>query len=267
MTNSTRIRFGALVAAAAVVAGGFFATAPANAAATGTITVTPSTIKDGTTDWGTGFTVAGTDFTGGSTLDLELTAPDGSSLGTFPTTADANGGFSATVVPNATFPILTAGDKLTVSVANSSAGDTAADATITQLAAQSITANLSTITTDELAAGTPIEVYACGYLPGETITTTVDYAGQTFDVSDPSDIADEIGCIGVAVSLVSGTATAGDVVIHVNSASLPQSTTVTVTGADATVPGSTPSAPPAVNGGATTTASGSSPTRLPVVSG
>lgn len=267
MTSFTRTRFGALVATAAIVAGGFFAAAPANAAVTGAITVTPSTIAGDATGWGTGFTVTGTGFSAGSTLDLDLKAPDGSSLQTFPATADASGAFSAPIVPTVAFPALTAGDKLTVSVINSSASDTAADVTITKLAPQSIATNVSTITADELTAHTPILFYACGYQPGETITTLIDYAGQTFDISQPGNVADELGCFDWSLTLTSGTATPGDLVIHVDSASLQQSTTVTVTGPDTTVPGSTPSTPPTVSGSASTSASSSTPTRLPVVSG
>lgn len=267
MTSSTRIRFGALAAAAAVVAGGFFAAAPANAAQEGTLTITPSTIPGGAAGCGTGFIVTGSGFTAGSTLDLDLEGTDGTSIETFPATVDSSGDFSAPLAPTAAFPALVPGDKLSVAVINSSASDTAADATITQLAPKAIASSVSTITTAELASGTPIEVYACGYAPGEAITTMVDYAGRTFDVSDPADVADELGCIAVAVSLVSGTATAGDVVVHIDGATLTQNVTVTVTGADTTVPGSTPSAPPAVDGGASTSTSGTSSTRLPVVSG
>ena len=93
-------------------------------------------------------------------------------------------------------------------MANSSAGDTATAATLLKLAPKSITAAVTTLTTDELAAGTPIEVYACGYAPGETITATVDYAGRTYTITDGTEVADELGCIGIAAALVAGTATA-----------------------------------------------------------
>ena len=265
MTTSTRIRFGALGALAALVAGGWFATAPATAAQQGTLSITPGVIAGGATGWGTGFTVAGDGFTPASTLELDLEDPASTSLETFPVTVDAAGTFSADVDPTVPFPALDPGETLTVAVINSSAGDTAPTVDILQLAPAGIRTNVSTISTTELAAGTPIDVEACGYVPGEAVTTTVDYSGQTHDVSAAGDVADELGCTSSSLVLTSGTAVAGDIVVRVAGAGLVQSATVTVTGSDTDVPGSTPGTPPTVADGPSAT--GGSGSSLPVVSG
>lgn len=264
MTTSLRIRYGALAATAALIAGGLFAAVPANAAQEGTLTVTPEVISGDATGWGDGFTVTGSGFTPDSTLDLDLEGPDSASLETFPVTVDGTGAFSAEIDPTVAFPALLPRETLTIAVTDSSDGDSANPVTITQLAPTGIRTSVSTISTEDLAAGTPIDVNACGYVPGETITTTVDYSGQTFDISESSHVADEAGCIALSIELQAGTAVAGEIVVHVAGATLTQDATVTVTGSPTEVPGGDPGTPPAVGTGSAT---GAVTPYLPVVSG
>lgn len=259
MTSFTRIRFGALAATAAIVAGSFFAAAPANAA-TGTITVTPDPFDYSLGDWGDGFTVEGDGFTPGSTVTLDLVGPSGS-LQTFQVpepASDPAGAFVAVFLPTVAVPA--AGEQVSIT-ATSTSGDTSNTVAIEQwIAPAGIQTNVSTLTTDEFVVDEAIRVFACGYAPGETVTAEAAYDGDVLPAG--SYTAAPNGCVAFSVWLESGTAVAGDFVLTVAGASLTQSATVTITGADTVTGGGAPSV-----GNAATSAASTQVTRLPVVSG
>lgn len=260
MTSSTRIRFGALTAAAAVVAGGFFAAAPANAA-TGTITVAPETYDYSLGDWGDGFTVEGEGFTPGTTVTLDLIGPSGS-LETFEVpepASDPAGNFVAVFLPTVAFPA--AGDLVSIT-ATSTDGDISNTASIAQwIAPAGITTNVNTLTTSELTQKEAIKVIACGFTPGEDVTAEANYAGQVLDAGSYPVAAN--GCTAFSIWLAAGTAVTGDLVLTVAGASHTETTTITVTGPETNAGGGAPS----VGNAAAPASTPNTPKRLPVVSG
>lgn len=265
MTSSTRIRLGALTAAAAVVAGGFFAAVPANAA-TGNLTVANTTFIAG--DWATGLDITGDTFTPGSTVTLTVADATSGATENFvvPTAVDAVGAFSATYIP--TF-VAAQGDTVTVA-ATSDAPDDSNVVNLTVNAApvtpapQGITTSVTTITAADFTDPTSgISVNAAGYVPGESVTVSVDYNGTTFHLGPYTAQAD--GSVTFGFYLAAGTPVDGPVTITVAGATLTQSATVQVTGSPVT---NNP-VPPVVTGGTTTTAAGPAApvVNLPVVSG
>lgn len=261
MTSSTRIRFGALTAAAAIVAGGFFAAAPANAA-TGTLTLANTTYTAG--DWGTGLDVSGSGFTADAVVTITVETADHTAIDSHDVTADASGDFQETYTPAVVLPLPAPGETFSVT-ATSDQGDTSNSVPLTVLAPAGIFSNASTITTAELTdPNTPIKVAASGYKPGEQVDVSVDYNGATLDGG--SYTADASGSVAFSLWLVSGTAVAGPMVITAAGAEsgFSQNLTVQVTGDDITVGGGD-SSTPSVDGAPTAPAAG--PSRLPVVSG
>ncbi|RDV46101.1 hypothetical protein DOE76_02800 [Leifsonia sp. ku-ls] len=265
MTSFTRIRFGALAATAAIVAGGFFAAAPANAAQTGTITVSPEYFDYTAGDWGDGFSVSGTGFTAGTTVTIDLVGPSGS-LETYevPTPAtDPDGAFSAVFLPTVAFPA--PGDTVSLT-ATSTDGDTSNTVAIAQwIAPSGIETNVTTLTTAELTVENAIQILACGYAPGSDVTAEAVYDGSTYSAG--SYTAALNGCVAFSLWLAGGTAVPGDFTVTVSGTdsdgnAVVHTKTVTVTGEATTTGGGTPT----VGNAATSTAS-TQATRLPVVSG
>ncbi|MET3564794.1 hypothetical protein ABIC47_000265 [Leifsonia sp. 563] len=262
MTSSTRIRFGALTAAAAVVAGGFFAAAPATAA-TGTLTLANTTFTAG--DWGAGLNVAGSGFTADAVVTITVETSDHTAIDLHDVTADASGSFQETYTPFVTLPLPAAGDTLSVT-ATSNLGDTSNSVPLTVNPAtlpKGIVSSVSTITTAQLAdKNSGISILASGYTPGEQVKVTVDYAGDALDLGPYTVEAD--GSVVFGFYLAGGVATAGPLTVTVagQQSGVSQSVTIQVTGEDVVVGGGTA---PSLGGAATAAASG--PSRLPVVSG
>ncbi|MFF9561715.1 hypothetical protein ACF1AJ_00050 [Leifsonia sp. NPDC014704] len=262
MTSSTRIRFGALTAAAAVVAGGFFAAAPAHAA-TGTLTLANTTFTAG--DWGTGLNVAGSGFSADAVVTITVETADHTAIDQHDLTADATGSFQETYTPAVVLTLPAAGESYAVT-ATSNLGDTSNTVPLTVNAAalpKAIISNVSTITTDQLAdKNSGVSILASGYTPGEQVNVTVDYAGEALDLGPYTVEAD--GSVGFSFYLVSGVATAGPLTVTVagQQSGVSQSVTIQVTGVDVSAGGS---AVPSLGGAAAAAASG--PSRLPVVSG
>ena len=266
MTSSTRIRFGALTAAAAVVAGGFFAAAPASAA-TGTLTLANTTFTAG--DWGTGLNVAGSGFTADAVVTITVETADHTAIDQHDVTADASGSFQETYTPTATLPLPAAGDSISVT-ATSNLGDTSNTVPLTVNAAtlpKGIVSSVSTLTTAQLTdSNSGISILATGYTPGEQVTVTVDYAGDALDLGPYTAEAD--GSVVFGFYLAGGVATAGPLTVTVTGqqSGVSQSTTIQVTGEDVGAgAGAGGSTVPSLGGAVTTAASG--PSRLPVVSG
>lgn len=272
MTSSTRIRFGALAAAATVVAGGFFAAAPANAA-TGTITVANTTYTAG--DWGTGLGVTGAGFTAGSVVTVTVAQtgivsdPTQNATGALPpadthqVTADATGAFTETYTPG----FVPFGGTVTVT-ATSDKGDTSNTVPLTVLAPKSIQASATSVTTAELVdKNHGVEIAAAGYTPGEKVTATVAYDGDSLPLSPATAAAD--GSVYFGFYLGAGVATAGTLTVTVAGADskVSQSVSVQVTGPDITVTDTqTPTVVQTPPSAAKPAAPKPSP-RLPVVSG
>ena len=262
MTSSTRIRFGALTAAAAVVAGGFFAAAPATAA-TGTLTLANTTFTAG--DWGAGLNVAGSGFTADAVVTITVETSDHTAIDLHDVTADASGSFQETYTPFVTLPLPAAGDTLSVT-ATSNLGDTSNSVPLTVNPAtlpKGIVSSVSTITTAQLTdKNSGISILASGYTPGEQVKVTVDYAGDALDLGPYTVEAD--GSVVFGFYLAGGVATAGPLTVTVagQQSGVSQSVTIQVTGEDVAVGGGTA---PSLGGAATAAASG--PSRLPVVSG
>ncbi|MFP3466143.1 hypothetical protein [Leifsonia sp. SIMBA_070] len=262
MTSSTRFRFGALAAAATVIAGGFFAAAPANAA-TGTLTVASTDIIAGA--WAE-LDVTGAGFTAGAAVTLTLTndVTGDSESYDVANPVDDNGDFEETILPQLADPVL---DETLTLTATSDLDDESTPVTLTvvdptppvdemdppvdetdppvdetdppvdetdppvdetnppvdELEDKGITSNVSTITTADLVnPDKGIQIHAAGYTPGETLTIVVDYAGQKLPVVFSVPTADEAGTYDFAFYLAGGVATAGKL-------------TVTVTGDTSTV--------------------------------
>src|SRR3954453_21499669 len=120
MTSSTRFRFAALAAAATVVAAGFFAAAPANAA-TGTISLANTTFTAGS--WGTGLDVTGTGFTPDAVVTIAVADTTQVPIDVHTVKADATGAFDEVYTPAATLALPAAGVKVGIG-AISDKGDT-----------------------------------------------------------------------------------------------------------------------------------------------
>ncbi|MGO4534495.1 hypothetical protein [Leifsonia sp. 2MCAF36] len=270
MTRSTRIRFGALAAAAAVVAGGLFAAAPAHAA-NGTITAANTTFTAG--NWGSGLTITGSGFTPGSTATFLLSLQNLTVIDTHVATApvDATGAFTETYIPPVGFPTLAPGAGLTLLV-RTDVGDLSNFLSLTvnpALPPKGIQARATTVTTAELAdPNTGVSIHAAGYNPGELVTATVVYGGSTDTVGPHTAAAD--GTVDFGLSLAAGLAVAGTMNITVvgGTSGVSQSIDITVTGPDVLVDGSEPSTAPVIDAAETPASSAStSAAKLPVVSG
>lgn len=269
MTSSTRIRFAAIAATATVVAAGFFAAAPANAA-TGTITLANTSFTAG--NWGSGLDVTGAAFTAGSNVTITVNDSVAGVLDTHVVTTPVNSGgaFADTFTPAAALPELVAGETITVS-ATSDQGDDSNSVALTvasALAPKGISASATTITTADLVDETVgVWIHAAGYTPGEMVNVSVAYAGTTEKVGPYTAAAD--GSVEFGLYLGAGVATAGTMTVTVVGAdsALSQSIDIQVTGEDILV-GDDAAAAPAVDTKATTASSATTPaTKLPVVSG
>ncbi|NUU07143.1 hypothetical protein [Leifsonia sp. C5G2] len=267
MTNSTRIRFGALAAAAAVVAGGFLAAAPANAA-TGTITVANTTFTAG--DWGTGLDVSGTGFTADAVVTVAVAVvPNGSTdttlLGSKDVTADATGAFQLDdFVPAGALPL--PGPDATVQVsAISDADDTANTVPLTVLAPKGLTTSVSTITTADLAnKEVGFDIAGGGYTPGETVKISATYNGEVLD-STLEATAGADGSILLEHVYITGFVESGTLVITATGvdSGLAQTASISVVGETIVTDDGAPTV-----GGSTAPAATQTPAkRLPVVSG
>lgn len=268
MTNSTRIRFGALAAAAAVVAGGFFAAAPANAA-TGTITVANTTFTAG--DWGTGLDITGTGFTADAVVSVGVVVvPNGSTspsalLGSKDVTADATGAFQLDdFVPTGALAL--PGPDATVQVgALSNAGDTANTVPLTVLAPKGLTTSVSTITTADLAnKEVGFDIAGGGYTPGETVKISATYNGEVL-VNTLEATAGADGSILLEHVYITGFVESGTLVITATGvdSGLAQTASISVVGETIVTDDGAPTV-----GGSTAPAATQTPAkRLPVVSG
>ncbi|MGH1525847.1 hypothetical protein ACRAWC_18065 [Leifsonia sp. L25] len=169
MLSTTRTRLTLGAAAAAAVIGGLFIAAPANAA-TGELTLANSTFTAG--DWGSGLDVSGSGFTADTTVTITVSYTDGGTvLGQQDVTADATGAFANEVfTPSASLP-LPAVDEDVVVQATSADGDTSNTIALDVRAPQGISANTTTISTEDLTdENVGVEITASGYTPGETVT-------------------------------------------------------------------------------------------------
>ena len=271
MTSSTRIRFGALAAAAAVVAGGFFAAVPANAAGT-TLTATNTTFTVG--DWGTGLDLTGTGFTPDGTVTITLDSSLNGVLDQTTATADAAGGLTVSPawIPAVPLAALAAGETLTVTATDDTDATLTASLPLTVnpavqapvLEPKGISTSVSTITTAELS-DPGFDVHASGYTPGEKVTVTVNYNGNVQTLSPKTAAAD--GTIDFSLYLAGGTAVAGSVTVTATGvdSGVSNTATVEVTGEDAPVDGTTG---PVDLGSKTPAAVTAAPVaNLPVVSG
>lgn len=260
MLSTTRTRLTLGAAAAAAVIGGLFVAAPANAA-TGDITLANSTFTAG--DWGTGLDVSGSGFTADTTVTITVSYPDGATvLGQQDVTADAAGAFTNEVfTPTASLPLPADGEDVVVR-ATSTDGDTSNTVVLEVLAPKGISANTTTISTEDLASpDAGVEISAAGYTPGETVTLSTVYNGET--LPSRTYVADRSGSVFVSVYLAQGTAEAGQIEFTLTgeSSGVANSITITVTGdtIDAGPGKPTPTPTPAPSAG--------TPGKLPVVSG
>jgi hypothetical protein len=259
MLSTTRTRLTLGAAAAAAVVGGLFIATPANAA-TGDITLANSTFTAG--DWGTGLDVSGSGFTADATVTITVTYTDGDVvLGTQDVTADASGSFADEVfTPAASLPLPANGEDVVVT-ATSDAADTSNTVTLDVRAQKGIAANSTTITTEDLTnPDVGIEISAGGYTPGETVTLSAVYNGET--LPENTFTADRSGSVVARVYLAQGTADAGQIEFTLTGATsnLAQSITITVTGDTIDQPG--PLAPKPLP-----TPNNTPKGKLPVVSG
>ncbi|ANF31383.1 hypothetical protein A0130_06620 [Leifsonia xyli] len=266
MNSTTRIRYGAITAAAAILAGGFLATAPANAANTGSITLANTTFTEG--DWGTGLDVTGTGFTAGSIVTITVGSAT-TTIDTHPVAAPvlADGSFHETWTPTASLPLPATGETISVT-ATTDAGDTTTtpvDLTVNAAVAlppKSISTSVSTITTADLAdRNIGFDLYAAGYTPGETLNFTAAFDGQDFDSFTETAAAD--GSTDIHLWMT-GVVESGTLTITVAGATsgVSQSVSISVTGdtiitEDGGLPAISTAAP----------AAAPTATRLPVVSG
>ncbi|MFE4467370.1 hypothetical protein ACFRFH_01030 [Leifsonia sp. NPDC056824] len=260
MLSTTRTRLTLGAAAAAAVIGGLFVAAPANAA-TGDITLANSTFTAG--DWGTGLDVSGSGFTADTTVTITVSYTDGGTvLGQQDVTADATGAFANEVfTPTASLPLPADGEDVVVN-ATSTDGDTSNTIMLDVRAPKGISANTTTISTEDLTnrdAG--IRITAAGYTPGETVTLSTVYNGETLPAMTFE--ADRSGSVDAALFLAQGTAEAGQIEFTLTgeSSGVANSITITVTGDDI-VAGPGPLAPLPVPTPETTTTG-----KLPRVSG
>lgn len=273
MTSSTRIRFGALAAASAVVAGGFFAAVPANAAGT-TLTAANTTFTVG--DWGTGLDLTGTGFTADGNVTITLDSSVSGELDSTSATADAAGDLSVPAwIPTVPLAALAAGETLSVTAADDTDPALAASVQLTiedavtappVLEPKGISTNVSTITTAELA-NPGFDVHAAGYTPGETVTVTADYNGDVQNLKPLVAAAD--GTVDFTMVLAGGTAVAGSITVTVvgSDSGVSNSATVEITGEDVVVDGD-PGPADLDTTGTTTAADPAAPAAdLPVVSG
>lgn len=261
MLSTTRTRLTLGAAAAAAVVGGLFIAAPANAA-TGDITLANSTFTAG--DWGTGLDVSGSGFTAGTTVTITVSYPDGGTvLGQQDVTADATGAFADDVfTPSVGLPLPAASEDVVVQ-ATSTDGDTSNTLVLDVRAPKGISANTTTISTEDLTdPDVGIEITASGYTPNETVTMSTVYGGDT--LPPITYTADRSGTVNAGVYLAVGTAVAGQLEFTFTgeTSAVANSITITVTGDDVDAPGGPGQPAPAPITDAPT-----SPGKLPVVSG
>ena len=270
MTSSTRIRFAALAATATVVAAGFFAAAPANAA-TGTITLANTSFTAG--NWGSGLDVTGAGFTAGSNVTITVNDSVAGVLDTHVVTTPVNSGgaFADTFTPATALPELVAGETITVS-ATSDQGDDSNSVALTvasALAPKGIVASATTITTADLADKTVgFDVVAGGYTPGETVTVTAVYNGKAL-TSKLTVTAAADGSVTLDHLYIVGLVESGTLAITVtgSTSGLTQTVSIDVVGETVTT-GTGQGNSPAIDGTPATARSASTPgTKLPVVSG
>ncbi|MGH1549285.1 hypothetical protein ACRAWB_08985 [Leifsonia poae] len=227
MTNSTRLRFGVLAAAAAVVAAGVLTAVPANAATTGTITLANTTYTSGS--WGDGLDVTGSGFTADSVVTITVDDSTPATIDTHTVTADATGAFHEIYEPDNPLVLTTLGTMYSVS-ATSDQGDDSNTVALTVLLPKGIATDSPTISTADLAdSNKGVSVAAAGYTPGERVTVSVDYQGRTLKGGTYTASAE--GAVSFKLWLI-GTAVPGPFVITVTGATsgVAQSVTVQVTG-------------------------------------
>ena len=267
MTNSTRLRFGVLAAAAAVVAAGMLTAVPANAATTGTITLANTTYTSGS--WGDGLDITGSGFTADSVVTITVDDSTPATIDTHTVTADATGAFHEVYEPANPLVLTTLGTRYSVS-ATSDQGDDSNTVPLTVLLPKGIVTDSPTISTADLVdSDKGISVAAAGYTPGEKVNVSVDYNGSTLKGGTYTATAE--GAVSVKLWYI-GTAVPGPLVITATGATsgVAQSVTVQVTG-DTTDDGDdTDEVPPAVTGTevpAPAPAATQGAKNLPVVSG
>ena len=233
MLSTTRARFGALAAAAAVVAAGLLTATPASAAA-GTITLANATFTAGS--WGAGLDVSGTGFTADTTVTVTVTnTEDDSVLGTTDVTADASGAFSDAVLTPTSTLVVPAEDEDIVVSATSTDGDTSNAVPLDVRAMRGISANTTSITTADLVnPDGGLEIIASGYTPGETVTLTSVYNGE--EMEELTYTADRNGTVWAGLVL-NGEAVAGTIVFTFTGATSTVSNTISITVTGDTIDG------------------------------
>ncbi len=259
MSSITRARFGAIAAAAALVAGGLLTTSPALAdEGDPTISLANTTYTAGS--WGDGLDVSGAGFTPDSLVTITVSSVQGAAgdvLGTYEATADDTGAFEAAFTPENALP-LPAEDGDIVVGASSDAGDIAENVTLDVRAAKGITASTLKITTKDLVTG-GLTIVASGYTPGETVSVGSVYNGKP--IAGPTAVADRSGTVTFNLVL-RGVAESGKIVFTLTGETSDSANEITVE-----VVGEKTSSGTGSGTGLTTKAGTKSATKLPVVSG
>ncbi|ERK71724.1 hypothetical protein [Leifsonia aquatica] len=230
MLSTTKVRAASVLGAVAVAGALSLSAVPANAAGA-EISLASSTFTIG--DWGSGIAVTGSGFdldadVTVSLVDVESTGP--TVLDSIITESDDAGAILLDWTPTANAMTADYDNGYLAVVATDGSGNLAAEVPLTLFAPEGIWTDAATITTAELAdENVGAIVWAGGYTPGESVTTTIVYNGYTFEHTDP---ADRFGGIAFSWSLVGGTVEAGTIDFTVVGADskLSQSISVAVTG-------------------------------------
>ncbi|GAB3573172.1 hypothetical protein GCM10027406_01230 [Leifsonia lichenia] len=251
------MRFGAVATAVAVVAAGLLAATPANAAGP-EITVANTTFTEG--DWGTGLDVKGTGFAVDAPVVIAV-ANGLAVLAAERVTADADGSFASTFVPENALELPSDSDEVIVFAFD--ADNEAEHVVLTVLRTAGIEVDSATISAADLAdreAG--VSLIAGGFVPGETVTVAVTLDGENVQINNTLT-ADRSGSVMGSLWIIG--ASAGELVITLTGAAgHVETTTVTVTGEPASTPGeNTPPTAEVDNAPAAVTPA----VKLPVVSG
>lgn len=225
MLTFSRSRIVAAAIAVAVVGAGLFTAAPANAA-TGQLTVASTVFTEG--DWGSGLSVSGTGFGAGATVTVSLDLA-GSTIETTTVTADATGGFALTGwVPVAT-PEASTDVATTTVTATDNAGNGSNAVALSIRRAAGVLSNVTTITTAALVdPNGGIAIVASGFQPGEAVTITAVYNGES--VYSATDVADAAGSVYTGGYLVSGVADKGSITFTITGTTHTEAVTIQVTG-------------------------------------
>lgn len=230
MLSTTKVRAASVLGAVAVAGALSLSAVPANAAGA-EISLASTTFTIG--DWGSGLAVTGSGFD----LDADVTVSlvDVQSSGTIAldsivTGSDDAGAILLDWTPSANAMTADYENGHLAVLATDGSGNLTAEVPLTLFAPEGIWTDAATITTAELAdENVGAIVWAGGYTPGESVTTTVVYNGHTFTYVGT---ADRFGAIAFSWSLIGGTVEPGAIDITVLGADskLSQSISVAVTG-------------------------------------